>query len=174
MQFLFAELGTSGSVDGSRRLVIKGRFQQKQIENVLRRYIGMFNSLVLYGDYRHIDTNIVQLNTSPARPAAVPTPSSTRVRTVYTSSPATLAVLVVPSPPSRLVSVDRSAAERDRVKWVNGIFVKGGEGSMEEATTMVSSVVSSGAVMICFPRLFRIQRLLLSFFPYPFCIPSLM
>lgn len=30
-QFLFAELGTSGSVDGSRRLVIKGRFQQKQV-----------------------------------------------------------------------------------------------------------------------------------------------
>ena len=42
MQFIFAELGTSGSVDGSRRLVIKGRFQQKQIENVLRRYIGVF------------------------------------------------------------------------------------------------------------------------------------
>lgn len=40
MQFLFAELVTNGSVDGSRRLVIKGRFQQKQIENVLRRYIG--------------------------------------------------------------------------------------------------------------------------------------
>ena len=39
--YLFAELGTSGSVDGSRRLVIKGRFQQKQIENVLRKYIGM-------------------------------------------------------------------------------------------------------------------------------------
>lgn len=39
--YLFAELGTSGSVDGSRRLVIKGRFQQKQIENVLRRYISM-------------------------------------------------------------------------------------------------------------------------------------
>merc|ERR1712093_487642 len=37
--YLFAELGTSGSVDGSRRLVIKGRSQQKQIENVLRRYI---------------------------------------------------------------------------------------------------------------------------------------
>lgn len=61
--YLFAELGTSGSVDGSRRLVskylrsfpvifrmmycvqvhrlttitVKGRFQQKQIENVLRR-----------------------------------------------------------------------------------------------------------------------------------------
>jgi len=39
IQFLFAELGTTGSVDGSKRLVIKGRFQQKQIENVLRRYI---------------------------------------------------------------------------------------------------------------------------------------
>jgi translation initiation factor 2 subunit 2 len=38
--YLFSELGTSGSVDGSRRLVIKGRFQQKQIENVLRKYIS--------------------------------------------------------------------------------------------------------------------------------------
>ncbi|KAL6704095.1 translation initiation factor eIF-2 beta subunit [Coniothyrium glycines] len=38
-QFLFAELGTSGSVADGRRLVIKGRFQQKQLENVLRRYI---------------------------------------------------------------------------------------------------------------------------------------
>jgi translation initiation factor 2 subunit 2 len=50
--YLFAELGTSGSVDGSRRLVIKGRFQQKQIENVLRRYISEFsfhtNLLSLY------------------------------------------------------------------------------------------------------------------------------
>ena len=43
--YLFAELGTSGSVDGSRRLVIKGRFQQKQIENVLRRYISKFSTL---------------------------------------------------------------------------------------------------------------------------------
>ena len=42
-QFLFAELGTSGSVDGSRRLVIRGRFQQKQLENVLRRYISMLS-----------------------------------------------------------------------------------------------------------------------------------
>jgi translation initiation factor 2 subunit 2 len=41
--YLFAELGTSGSVDGSRRLVIKGRFQQKQIENVLRRYISEYH-----------------------------------------------------------------------------------------------------------------------------------
>ena len=33
-------MGTTGSVDGAGRLVIKGRFQQKQIENVLRRYMG--------------------------------------------------------------------------------------------------------------------------------------
>ncbi|KIJ05695.1 hypothetical protein PAXINDRAFT_21071 [Paxillus involutus ATCC 200175] len=39
IQFLFAEMGTTGSVDGSGRLVIKGRFQPKQVENVLRRYI---------------------------------------------------------------------------------------------------------------------------------------
>ena len=43
--YLFAELGTTGSVDGSRRLVIKGRFQQKQIENVLRKYIIGMNFL---------------------------------------------------------------------------------------------------------------------------------
>lgn len=40
IQFMFAEMGTTGSVDGAGRLVIRGRFQQKQIENVLRRYIG--------------------------------------------------------------------------------------------------------------------------------------
>lgn len=39
LDFLLAELGTSGSVDGNYQLIIKGRFQQKQIENVLRRYI---------------------------------------------------------------------------------------------------------------------------------------
>jgi len=37
--FLLAELGTSGSVDANNHLIIKGRFQQKQIENILRRYI---------------------------------------------------------------------------------------------------------------------------------------
>lgn len=42
--YLFAELGTNGSVDGSRRLVIKGRFQQKQIENVVRKYISKATS----------------------------------------------------------------------------------------------------------------------------------
>jgi translation initiation factor 2 subunit 2 len=45
IQFLFAEMGTTGSVDGSGRLVIKGRFQPKQVENVLRRYIGKPNTI---------------------------------------------------------------------------------------------------------------------------------
>ena len=39
LDFFLAELVTSGSVDGNSQLIIKGRFQQKQIENVLRRYI---------------------------------------------------------------------------------------------------------------------------------------
>jgi len=39
LDFLLAELGTSGSVDGNSQLIIKGRFQSKHIENVLRRYI---------------------------------------------------------------------------------------------------------------------------------------
>lgn len=39
LAFLLAELGTSGSIDGNNQLIIKGRFQQKQIESVLRRYI---------------------------------------------------------------------------------------------------------------------------------------
>ena len=47
IQYMFAEMGTTGSVDGSGRLVIKGRFQQKQIEHVLRRYIGTCLSMRL-------------------------------------------------------------------------------------------------------------------------------
>lgn len=39
MKFVLAELGTSGSLDGAKRLVIKGRFQQKQLETVIRHYV---------------------------------------------------------------------------------------------------------------------------------------
>lgn len=39
MSFLLAELGTDGSLDGSQRIVIKGRFQPKQIESLLKKYI---------------------------------------------------------------------------------------------------------------------------------------
>lgn len=39
LAFLLSELGTSGSVDGNNQLIIRGKYTQKQIENVLRRYI---------------------------------------------------------------------------------------------------------------------------------------
>ena len=39
LQFLMAELGTTGSIDGNNCLIVKGRFQQKHFESVLRKYI---------------------------------------------------------------------------------------------------------------------------------------
>lgn len=57
LQFLLAELGTTlkkifflifkncffrGSIDGNQCLIVKGRFQQKHFENVLRKYISLF------------------------------------------------------------------------------------------------------------------------------------
>ncbi len=32
-------MGTQGAIDGNDQLIIKGRFQQKHMESVLRRYI---------------------------------------------------------------------------------------------------------------------------------------
>lgn len=45
-RFLLAELGTSGTLDGTNTLVLKGRFQQKQMETVLRRYIRTFPAML--------------------------------------------------------------------------------------------------------------------------------
>ncbi|KAJ9145761.1 hypothetical protein P3X46_028106 [Hevea brasiliensis] len=42
MAFLLAELGTSGSLDGQQRLVVKGRFAPKNFEGILRRYINEY------------------------------------------------------------------------------------------------------------------------------------
>jgi len=39
MQFVLAECASTGSVDGSGKLLIRGRFQQKHIERILRSYI---------------------------------------------------------------------------------------------------------------------------------------
>lgn len=39
MQFMLSELGASGSLDGAKRLVVKGRFLPKAFENILRRYM---------------------------------------------------------------------------------------------------------------------------------------
>jgi hypothetical protein len=36
--FMLAELGTTGSIDGSQRMVIKGRFQPKAVEHVIRKW----------------------------------------------------------------------------------------------------------------------------------------
>ncbi|KAI3409951.1 hypothetical protein GPALN_006321 [Globodera pallida] len=42
LQFLMAELGTTGSIDGNQCLIVKGKFQQKHFENVLRGYINEY------------------------------------------------------------------------------------------------------------------------------------
>merc|ERR1712228_601645 len=42
--FMLAEMGTTGSIDASSRMVIKGRFQPKQIEQIIRRYVGEYVS----------------------------------------------------------------------------------------------------------------------------------
>jgi translation initiation factor 2 subunit 2 len=52
-QYLLAELGTSGSLDGTNRLVLKGRFQPKAFESTLRRYI---NEYVLCPSCKSMDT----------------------------------------------------------------------------------------------------------------------
>jgi translation initiation factor 2 subunit 2 len=55
LNYLLAELGTSGSVDKNSRLIIKGRFTQLQIENVLRRYIQEY---ILCTSCKSPDTNL--------------------------------------------------------------------------------------------------------------------
>jgi translation initiation factor 2 subunit 2 len=42
LAFVLAEVGSTGSIDGSGRLVIKGKFQPKHIENILRHYISEY------------------------------------------------------------------------------------------------------------------------------------
>ena len=65
-------MGTTGSVDGAGRLVIKGRFQQKQIENVLRRYMGELR-VILNKQINNLKNRLSttkknkQSNTSPAK-----------------------------------------------------------------------------------------------------------
>lgn len=114
--YLFAELGTSGSVDGSRRLVIKGRFQQKQIENVLRRYISKYHATL----HHSCLLTMSQWNTLLAKPADPPIRNLTREKTDCTLSPATRAAPDEVSLLSRLVSLLKSARDGDsRVKWRN-------------------------------------------------------
>eukprot|EP00027_Filamoeba_sp_ATCC50430_P000305 CAMPEP_0168556768 /NCGR_PEP_ID=MMETSP0413-20121227/9059_1 /TAXON_ID=136452 /ORGANISM="Filamoeba nolandi, Strain NC-AS-23-1" /LENGTH=230 /DNA_ID=CAMNT_0008587737 /DNA_START=112 /DNA_END=804 /DNA_ORIENTATION=- len=39
MQFFLAETATTGSIDGSGRFIIRGRFQEKHIQKILKSYI---------------------------------------------------------------------------------------------------------------------------------------
>ncbi|KAJ0778829.1 putative translation initiation factor IF2/IF5 [Helianthus annuus] len=55
MTFLLAELGTSGSLDGQQRLVVKGRFAPKSFEGILRRYM---NEYVICNSCKGGDTRI--------------------------------------------------------------------------------------------------------------------
>lgn len=59
IQYLFAELGTSGSVDGKSQLIIKGKFFQKQIEYVLKKYIIEY---VTCQTCKSINTKLVREN----------------------------------------------------------------------------------------------------------------
>lgn len=59
MTFLLAEMGTSGSLDGQQRLVIKGRFAPKNFEGILRRYI---NEYVICNGCKSPDTILVKEN----------------------------------------------------------------------------------------------------------------
>lgn len=57
LQFLLAELGTTGSIDGNNCLIVKGRFQQKHFESVLRKYIKEY---VMCHTCRSSDTELTK------------------------------------------------------------------------------------------------------------------
>eukprot|EP00897_Mesotaenium_endlicherianum_P006551 jgi/Mesen1/5924/ME000030S05184 len=59
MAFLLAELGTSGSLDGQQRLVVKGRFAPKNFEGILRRYV---NEYVMCSGCKSADTILSKEN----------------------------------------------------------------------------------------------------------------
>jgi hypothetical protein len=122
IQFLFAEMGTTGSVDGAGRLVIKGRFQQKQVENVLRRYIGIFYFTIIVVGVNA--DSCEQWNTSHAKHANHPTRSSPR-RIVYFSCHASHAGLGALLIPSRAVFRPRSGREA-RTKLVDTMYIMHG------------------------------------------------
>ncbi|XP_030927783.1 eukaryotic translation initiation factor 2 subunit beta isoform X2 [Quercus lobata] len=59
MTFLLAEMGTSGSLDGKQRLVVKGIFAPKNFEGILRRYI---NEYVMCNCCKSPDTILTEEN----------------------------------------------------------------------------------------------------------------
>uniref|UniRef100_A0A803MJK0 Eukaryotic translation initiation factor 2 subunit beta n=1 Tax=Chenopodium quinoa TaxID=63459 RepID=A0A803MJK0_CHEQI len=59
MSFLLLELGTSGSLDGQQRLVVKGRFAPKNFEGILRTYA---NEYVICSGCKSSDTILFKEN----------------------------------------------------------------------------------------------------------------
>lgn len=57
MAFLLADLNTSGTIDSTGRLVLKGGFLSKQIENLVNRYMEEY---VLCHACRSLDTRLVR------------------------------------------------------------------------------------------------------------------
>jgi translation initiation factor 2 subunit 2 len=59
--FFLAELGTTGSIDGNKRFVIKGKYMPQYIESLLRKYISEYVTCQLC---RQPDTTITRDPTS--------------------------------------------------------------------------------------------------------------
>ncbi|CAL9040760.1 unnamed protein product [Musa banksii] len=59
MNFLLAEMGTNGSLDGQQRLVVKGRFAPKNFEGILRRYMSMSYAMAAKVRIRYFQRKIV-------------------------------------------------------------------------------------------------------------------
>jgi translation initiation factor 2 subunit 2 len=57
MQFFMAELATEGSLDGQSRLVMRGKFNQAQIESLIRKY---FMEYVACGNCKSSDTTLTR------------------------------------------------------------------------------------------------------------------
>ncbi len=47
MSFVLAEVGSTGNLDASGRLVVRGKFQPKHMENILKNYIGKISNYFL-------------------------------------------------------------------------------------------------------------------------------
>jgi translation initiation factor 2 subunit 2 len=56
-RFFLAELGTTGSIDGNSRFLIKGKFVPKTIESLLKKYIAEYVSCSMC---RQVDTKLVR------------------------------------------------------------------------------------------------------------------
>lgn len=61
LRFFLAELGTTGSIDGNGRFMIKGKFVPKYIESLLKKYIAEY---VTCSMCRGVQTKLVRDNVS--------------------------------------------------------------------------------------------------------------